>query len=366
MKKRIFISILCFLLMASLPLLSAGGHMDGEAFTEMFGAEETERSETSVQSKPAEKEEKNKSVSNDENKTESTQDSKNNTKQKSNTNTFIILDTSSGKTVEVGDKEFCMGALAYEMPPSFEKEALKAQTVAIYTHFCRLREKQRQNPEKELKGADFSADLKKGEIYLTDEVLKEKWGSLYDDSAKKVKTAVDDVFGEVLTSGGELIDACYHAISSGTTENSEDIFGFECDYLKAVASPWDTAAPDYMTSASFTTAEFKEKLRSYDINFSGKAEDYIKDISITSSGSVKTLKICGKELTGSEVRQAFGLRSAAFTIKYANKKLIFTVKGYGHGVGLSQYGAQGMAQQGADYQEILKYYYRGVELEMKK
>ncbi|MBQ8133072.1 MAG: SpoIID/LytB domain-containing protein, partial [Clostridia bacterium] len=147
-----------------------------------------------------------------------------------------------------------------------------------------------------------------------------------------------------------------------TTENAEDIFGFKCDYLKAVASPWDTAAPDYMTSADFTTAEFKEKLLSFDISFSGKAENYIKNIAATPSGSVKTLKICGKELTGSQVRQTFGLRSAAFTVKYADGKFTFTVKGYGHGVGLSQYGAQGMAQQGSDYKEILQHYYRGVQL----
>lgn len=361
MKKRLLISILCFLLMAGLPLLSAGGHMDGEAFTEMFGAEETESLETSVQSRTTKKEE-SKEKSKSESKTEKSQNSENDTKQKSAADTFIILDTASGKTVEVGDRDFCMGALAYEMPPSFEKEALKAQTVALYTHFCRIREKQRQEPEKDLKGADFSADLKKGEIYLTDDVLKEKWANLYDESMEKIKAAVDEVFGEVLTSGGELIDACYHAISSGTTENAEDIFGFKCDYLKAVASPWDTAAPDYMTSADFTTAEFKEKLLSFDISFSGKAENYIKNIAATPSGSVKTLKICGKELTGSQVRQTFGLRSAAFTVKYADRKFTFTVKGYGHGVGLSQYGAQGMAQQGSDYKEILQHYYRGVQL----
>lgn len=273
---------------------------------------------------------------------------------------FIILDTATGKTIHISDKEFLYGAVAYEMPPSFEEEALKAQAVAAYTYFCRLREHERKTPSAGLNGADFSADLNEGQFYYSDSLLKEKWGALYNDSIKKIKKACDSVYGQVLTGkDGELIDAAYHAISSGATENASDVFGFESEYLRAVASPGDIYAPDYITDTVFSLDEFKERLRSADGNiiFSGKAEEYIKKIDRTSSGTVRKINICGTELTGSQIRTAFALRSAAFEIEYAGGLFTFTVRGYGHGVGMSQYGAQSMAKNGADYQEILQHYY---------
>lgn len=346
MKKRFIMVFLCFLLMAALPLLSAkdGIALSGEESVQVLSSEVSSTKEKKTN--------------------ENTSDvSETSAKEDKAENKFKILDTSSGEVIAVSEKEFCYGALAYEMPPSFEEEALKAQTVALYTHFCRLRNMQKEDPDKELSGADFSADLSQGQFYLSDKQLREKWGELYDDSIKKIHSAVDSVFGTVLTDdSGELIDACYHAISSGTTENAKDIFGFDCEYLIAVPSPTDINAPDYLTKCSYNAKEFREKITAVndDVKFPENASEYIGETKRTPSGSVTKIIIGGEEFTGSDIRQAFGFRSAAFEVEYSDGKFYFTVKGYGHGVGLSQWGAQGMAKQGSGYEEILKHYYRGV------
>ena len=259
---------------------------------------------------------------------------------------FIILDTSSGKTLEINGREFLYGALSYEMPPSFEPEALKAQAVAVYTYFSRLRKAQRSSPDKNLSG--------------------EIWGSSFEKSRKKIKDACDSVYGLVLTDNkGELIDAAYHAISNGSTENSEDVFGIRNEHLRSVASPGDAFAPDYITDVVFSCDEFRDNLKATGagISFSGKPENYIKSIDRTDAGTVRSIEICNYSFTGDQIRKAFSLRSASFEVEYSNKLFTFTVRGYGHGVGLSQYGAQYMAKNGADFKEILTHYYKDIRLD---
>ncbi len=279
---------------------------------------------------------------------------------------FIILDTSSGKTLEINGREFLYGALSYEMPPSFEPEALKAQAVAVYTYFSRLRKAQRSSPDKNLSGADFSADLSAGQFYLSEDQLRERWGSSFEKSRKKIKDACDSVYGLVLTDNkGELIDAAYHAISNGSTENSEDVFGIRNEHLRSVASPGDAFAPDYITDVVFSCDEFRDNLKATGagISFSGKPENYIKSIDRTDAGTVRSIEICNYSFTGDQIRKAFSLRSASFEVEYSNKLFTFTVRGYGHGVGLSQYGAQYMAKNGADFKEILTHYYKDIRLD---
>lgn len=278
----------------------------------------------------------------------------------SDKNCFVILNTSDGKNISVNDREFLYGAVTYEMPPGFEEEALKAQAVAAYTFFCRKRLLQRADPDPSLKGADFSADLSSGEIYMNEEMRRKKLGSMYNESMAKIKKCCDSVYGKILKdSSGKPIEAAYHAISSGVTEDSKDIFGNDQPYLSSVSSPGDVYAPDYITEPQFTADELRNRLRRSvnDISFSGKPESYIKGLSKTAAGSVKTINICGKSLTGSQVRNIFGLRSANYEVTFENNQFIFLVRGYGHGVGMSQYGAQSMAENGADYKEILYHYY---------
>lgn len=273
---------------------------------------------------------------------------------------FKIFDTSSGEVVTVPDREFCIGALAYELPPSAEPEALKAQCVACYTHFCRLREQQKANPDEELHGADWAADLSADEFYLSDDAMKKKWGDLYKTSRQQLEQAADDCTGLVLTdSNGVLIDAAYHAMSGGVTESAADIFGKEDPHLQPVASPWDKAAEDYCTTKKISEKDFVRLLTAENKSLSEKdilAETKFNAVS-TDSGAVKTITIAKQSFSGASVRSIFSLRSAHFTLRHVKKQFVFTVYGYGHGVGMSQVGAEGMAAQGATFREILLHYY---------
>ncbi|MGN0536867.1 MAG: stage II sporulation protein D [Acutalibacteraceae bacterium] len=298
-------------------------------------------------------------------KTESRYSSTENTAVSQNTyDSFKILDTSTGTVVTVPDKEFCYGAVVAEMPPSFEIEALKAQCVAAYTYFCRERENSRQNPSEDLKGADFKADLSEGQYYISQETLKEKWGKLYETSFEKIKTAVDEVFGKVLTYEDELIICAYHAVSGGMTEACADVFSVDLPYLTAVASPYDCNAPSYQTTETFTAEELKDIFQSYDsgIDFSENPKDWLIIKNRTNSGTVTEIQVGNKILDGQKIRTLLSLRSANFEVEYNENEFVFTVRGYGHGVGMSQYGAEYMAQQGADYEEILKHYFTGVTI----
>ena len=277
---------------------------------------------------------------------------------------FKILDKQSGEVLTVGGKDFVCGAVAAEMSPNAGQEALKAQAVASYTYYGRLREKARKSADSSLKGADFEADTKNWQLYVTEDGMREKWGDNFDAYRKKIASAADAVYGQTLTCGGELIDATYYAISSGNTESSEDIWGGVRSYLVPVASPGDVFAGGYKTSASFSQDEFSSRILkvSPSSSFSGEASSWVGKIERTKSGSVKSIAIGGQDVAGSLVRSALGLRSSDFTVDFKDGAFLFTVKGYGHGVGMSQAGAQYMAKQGAGYKEILSWYYPTAEL----
>lgn len=348
MKKKLILVAAVFLLMALLPLLSLSGISSvpsvGRNLT-ILGI----KPDTTLNTPPY-AEESDKSVPSDESVSqEAPSDS---------SQSFRILDTASGKIIEIDDRKLCIGALAYEMPPSFGEEALKAQCIACYTHFCRLREQQRSKPDEE--AADFEADLSSGEYWLSSDILKEKWGDTYDENMAVITGAVDAVFGEVLAdSSGKLIDAAYHAISGGMTENAADIFGFESPYLTSVASPGDLMADGYMTVVSVSCDDVKKTLLSCGNKIvpDGKPEGWFGETKRTAAGSVLYMTVGSEQLKGSDIRTLFGLRSANFEVSYKDGMFVFTVRGYGHGVGMSQYGARYMAEQGADYREILHCYY---------
>ncbi len=301
MKKRIIISFLGLVIMAILPFISVG---------KIFP--ENEIPQSSMQ------------------------------KKNIDTNKFLVLDTSSNKIISIDDREFCIGAVAFEMPASFEEEALKAQCIACYTHFSKLRENSKEK-------YDFSADLSNGEFYRKD---------ISDESRQKISSAVDSVFGQVLTdSDGKLIDVAYHAISSGQTESAKDIFGFESEFLQPVSSAGDVNVSGYLSQKEVSADRFKEIMLGENIKLSGEPETWLGESDRTQSGTVKAIKICDTSISGAKMRELFDLRSANFDIEYSKNKFILTVYGYGHGVGMSQYGADSMAKHGADYKEILHHYY---------
>ena len=257
-------------------------------------------------------------------------------------NVFHVLDTSCNQITAINDRDFCIGALAYEMPSDFSKEALKAQCIACYTHFSKLREDSKEN-------YDFKANLSKNEFYLKD---------IPAESKKIYSQAVDEVFGKVLTdSKGNLIKIAYHAISSGQTESAKDIFGFESEFLQPVSSAGDVNVSGYLSSKEFSGNTFQKIMSEKGVSFSGEPSQWIGEIKRTNSGTVMKIQIGNQTFSGAEIREIFSLRSADFDIMYINNKFILTVYGYGHGVGMSQYGADSMAKQGATYEEIIHHYY---------
>ncbi len=277
---------------------------------------------------------------------------------------FRILDTSTDTVLEVNRMDFLRGAAAAEMPLSFETQALCAQMVASYTYYGRLRENARKNPDPALKGADFSANIQNWEKYTTKEQMEERWGDQFSEYFEKLTQAAEEVQGLALTYEGEWIDATYYAISAGTTENAKDIWGGDLPYLTAVASPGDALAPGYRTTEVFSSQELQEALSASfsDLSFSQSPEEWLGDMTRSASGSVLSAEVCGQTLPGEQLRWALGLRSQNFTVRFQEDSFTFTVLGYGHGVGMSQTGAQQMAKQGASFREILSWYYPGTRL----
>jgi len=273
---------------------------------------------------------------------------------------FKIRDTTSGKIITADDRSFLYGAIAAEMSPSAPQEALKAQGVAAYTYYSRLREQQKQKSSAAtLNGADFSADTQNWKIFVTKEQMQARWGSNFESYYNKLTPIVDAIYGQVLKSDGELIDATYYAISAGQTETSEDIWGGKRSYLVSVASPGDAFAGGYQTTVTLTTDQFKTAVlkSAPTATLNGDASSWIGASKRTAAGSVENILIGGATMTGDAARSAFGLRSANFTVSYANGSFLFLVKGYGHGVGMSQTGAEYMANQGQNYKQILAWYY---------
>lgn len=274
---------------------------------------------------------------------------------------FCVLDEAYGKVIKISDKEFLYGAVASEMPAMFEEEALKAQAVACYTYFCKSRNDFKNSKMKKDKEYEFTVNTQKAVNYISEEGMKIKWGNNFDKYYHKIKNAVDGVFGEVVEEDGNLILAAYHAISSGKTERSADVFGGELKYLTNVESPGDKLVAGYETRVEVTSSDFKNVLTQKwsKCKFESNPSNWIGKLTRTEGGMVKEINICSHLIKGTEIRKMFALRSSDFDLNYdsGNDKFIFVVRGYGHGVGMSQCGAQYMAKQGADYKKILDWYY---------
>ena len=272
---------------------------------------------------------------------------------------FNILDTSTGEVNRVSERDYVCGAVAAEMPASYHTEALKAQAVAAHTYALRLREQQKQKPDEDLKGADFSADPGNLKGYMTEAGAKQFFGSNFEERWKKITDAVDEVFHYCIVYEEEPIIAAYHAISFGKTENAENVWTSAVPYLTAVESEGDKLSPDYETSVSFSCDEVRTKLKAAfpDCKLDDDPSQWFTKLECSDSGTVLNLFVGDQETTGKEIRSIFSLRSANFTVSYENDTFTFQVLGYGHAVGLSQYGADYMARQGSSWVEILLHYY---------
>ena len=279
--------------------------------------------------------------------------------------TFILYDAATGRVFSVSTEEFLPAALACEMDLSAPKEALKAQAVAIYTLYSR----QRETGEAAVHGADFACDSENWLFYVPKEAMQERWGEDFEEHYSLLQEVAQEVSGQLLTREGKPICAAYFAISAGSTEAAENVWGGESGsfpYLQAVASPGDRLSDGYLSTAVLTEEEFREAASTAfsedPPDLSGPAEDWLREVERTPSGYVKSAVLGGKTVSGPDLRAAFSLRSACFQPVYENGAFTFTVRGWGHGVGMSQAGAVFLAKQGADYREILAHYYPGAAL----
>lgn len=252
------------------------------------------------------------------------------------------------KILKLQLEEYVEGVVAGEMPASFEIEALKAQAVAARTYVLKKIDK---NKEYDLDNTTNN------QVYLTDEELKTKWNNDYDKYINKIRFAVKSTEGEYLTYNDKIITAFFFSSSNGKTENCEEVFQEKLPYLKSVESFWDKESPSYNGEIKITLKDFYEKLN---INYNEILNINIKER--TESGNIKTIIINGKEFKSTDIRNKLGLRSTDFNITLDKDIITIKTKGFGHGVGMSQYGANGMAKEGYKYDDILKHYYTDIKI----
>ena len=269
---------------------------------------------------------------------------------------------------ELDLEEYIKGVVVSEMPANFHEEALKAQAVAARTYYMN----KRINPCKdaESKGAEI-CDSTNCQVYMDKEEIMSKW--IKDDRESnwdKIDKAVEATRGEVLTYEGVVLEyPQFFAISSGKTEDAVDVFSMNIPYLKSIDSEGEEIAPKFESTLSISLDEFvdKMKVKYNDIVLSKDTiVNSIKIQSYTQGGSVKEIKIGNKNISGTEFRKILNLNSTNFTISFKDNNIIFLCKGYGHGVGMSQWGANAMAKNGSKYNDILKHYYNGVDIETIK
>ncbi|RLQ94751.1 stage II sporulation protein D [Falsibacillus albus] len=252
-------------------------------------------------------------------------------------------------------EEYVIGVVASEMSAEFDEEALKAQALAARTYIIsHLMNKDSGGvPD----GADVT-DTVQHQVYKNLDDLKRIWGSDYDWKLKKVTSAVKATAGQIITYKDEPINAAFFSTSNGYTENSQDYWENTVPYLQSVASPWDKESPKYTAQKTISISDFEKEL-GVKLGNSGSVGTIT---SRTPGKRVGTIEIGGKKFTGREVREKLALNSSDFSWVRKGDHLIITTKGYGHGVGMSQYGADGMAKQGKNYKQILAYYYKGIQI----
>ena len=272
--------------------------------------------------------------------------------------TFLIEDQATGQVLELSRREYVLGAVAAEMSVSWPDEALKAQAVAAHTYALYCRDHAALQS-----GAWLSADPARRQGCLTEPVLRSYWGTAYEQNRARLSAIVDEVLDEVLFYENAPACTSYFAISSGQTEASENVWGSALPYLISVDSSTDRTADNYEYTASFSAAQVQQALAGIGIIADLAApEGWFGPAEFSPAGYTKSLTVCGQAVSGTALRRALGLRSTCFTVQYQSGNFSFTTRGYGHGVGLSQWGAKAMAEQGAAYADILAHYYPGTQL----
>lgn len=262
------------------------------------------------------------------------------------------LRSPDGTVKEMDMDSYLVGVVLAEMPASFETEALKAQAVVARTYT-------RRAYVTGGKHGDGSICTQSGccQAYITEEDYLQRGGTA--ESVEKIRSAVYATSGCVLTYEGALIEATYFSCSGGTTEDAAAVWGTDFPYLRSVESPGEENAAYYTDTETFTSREFQNALG---LSLSGTPSQWLGKVTHTAGGGVETMVIGGETFQGTRLRTLLGLRSTAFTMTADGDTITVTTKGFGHRVGMSQYGADAMAVMGHTYEEILAHYYQGTEL----
>ena len=258
----------------------------------------------------------------------------------------ITVYRSNGSVINLNMTDYLIGVVSSEMPASFNLEALKAQSVLARTYAL----KAKQTGKK-------LTDTVSTQSYIDIDQMKNKWGNSFNTYYNKIKNAVENTNGEYLSYNGNYIEALYHSTNNGKTESSFDVFGNYYPYLISVSSEYDKNASSYLRTISMPLDTISNKL-----GLSLNNDSVISILSYTDGGNIKEININGNNFSGKKVRELLGLRSADFDISISDNNANITTRGYGHGVGMSQYGANGMANAGYSYKDILSHYYPGTTL----
>ena len=255
-------------------------------------------------------------------------------------------------------QDYLWGVVAAEMPASFAPEALKAQAVAARTYsIYQMGQSGEKHP-----GADVCDDYTCCQAYVTPAQAAQSWGEDAERYADKVSQAVAGTDGLLCLYGGAPIDAVFFSSAAGKTSDAVEVWGSQVPYLRSVDSPEGEEVPGWKTVVTFTLEEFRIRFleRFPQADLSGPAVGWFSEPTLDSSGGVASMTVGGVAATGTQLRAALGLRSAHFTVEPGEESVVLYVTGYGHGVGMSQYGANALAAQGEDFETILKWYYTGV------
>lgn len=263
-----------------------------------------------------------------------------------------VMRSASEQVENVPLETYVTRVVASEMPASFELEALKAQSLAARTFIVN-----HMLSKSDGAGAQVT-DTVQHQVYKDEAELRKVWGSEFDSKMNKLKEAVNATSGKILTYHKEPITPSFFSTSNGYTENSEDYWEQKLPYLRSVQSPWDKSSPKFHDQQVFTRAQVAGALG---VDLAGGTAAAF-EVTRKESGRVAEVKVGSQRFSGKKVRELLELPSSDFQIEQKNDHFIFKTKGYGHGVGMSQYGANGMAKEGKTYEDIVKHYYKGIEI----
>ena len=274
--------------------------------------------------------------------------------------TQIRVALTDGSVLTLGLDQYLWRVVAAEMPASFELEALKAQAAAARTYtLSKLGRTVEKHPD-----ADVCTDITCCQAYIDPDQAAANWGDNGAAYTAKITSAVSETDGMAVLYDGQPIQAVFFSSAAGRTVDAVEVWGNSVPYLTGVDSPEGDEVPNYHSTVTFTPEEFKSKLLAQypDADLSGDPAGWFQNTVPNSAGGVEQVDVGGVTVSGGALRTLLGLRSTSFTVTAGSQGVTFSVTGYGHGVGMSQYGANALARQGKTYDEILKWYYIGVEV----